>query len=318
MESYSDEDFSWSPEEIIKSASVGKTSIITPYVQKSYLNNTTPTVGGSLFVHRLVVDNFPIKLQIWDTAGQERYRSVVSMFYRGTNAAIIVFDVTSQQTFESVQEWVAELKTIVESPMVLCVVGNKIDLRENRQVTRDEAYQYARSIGASYHECSAMQDQIWDTADQERYHSIIPQYYRDAKVALLVFEIISQPSFEKMQRWFAELKDNISPMVLCVIGNKTDLEEQRQVTKKQAQYYAESIGASYYECSAKKGRGIREVFDDVARRMISLLENITGSSEVRSAANTETISLTNLRFGPSTGNNAAPTPGGPDKSQCNC
>ena len=56
------------------------------------------------------------------------------MFYRGTNAAIIVFDVTSQQTFESVQEWVAELKTIVESPMVLCVVGNKIDLRENRQV----------------------------------------------------------------------------------------------------------------------------------------------------------------------------------------
>ncbi|XP_063904840.1 uncharacterized protein LOC135123912 [Zophobas morio] len=144
---------------VLGNQGVGKTSIITRYVQKSYLNNTTPTVGGSLFVHRLVVDNFPIKLEVWDTAGQERYRSVVSMFYRGTNAAIIVFDVTSQQTFESVQEWVAELKTIVESPMVLCVVGNKIDLRENRQVTRDEAYQYARSIGASYHECSAMQDQ---------------------------------------------------------------------------------------------------------------------------------------------------------------
>ncbi|XP_063905526.1 uncharacterized protein LOC135124409 [Zophobas morio] len=144
---------------VLGNQGVGKTSIITRYVQKSYLHNTKPTVGGSLFVHRLVVDNFPIKLQIWDTAGQERYRSVVSMFYRGTNAAIIVFDVTSQQTFERVQEWVAELKTIVESPMVLCVVGNKIDLRENRQVTRDEAYQYARSIGASYHECSAMQDQ---------------------------------------------------------------------------------------------------------------------------------------------------------------
>ncbi|XP_063904839.1 uncharacterized protein LOC135123910 [Zophobas morio] len=149
---------------VLGNQGVGKTSIITPYVQKSYLNNTTPTVGGSLFVHRLEVDNFSIKLQIWDTAGQERYRSVVSMFYRGTNAAIIVFDVTSQQTFESVQEWVAELKTIVESPMVLCVVGNKIDLRKNRQeciafVTRDDAYHYAKSIGASYYECSAMQDQ---------------------------------------------------------------------------------------------------------------------------------------------------------------
>ncbi|KAJ3648405.1 hypothetical protein Zmor_020210 [Zophobas morio] len=137
---------------------VGKTSTITRYVKKSFPNNTRPTIGGSLFVYKHV-DNITIKLEIWDTAGQERYKSVVPKFYRGTNAAIIVFDVTSQQTFESVQEWVAELKTIVESPMVLCVVGNKIDLRENRQVSTDDAYQYARSIGASYYECSAKQDQ---------------------------------------------------------------------------------------------------------------------------------------------------------------
>ncbi|XP_063905524.1 uncharacterized protein LOC135124406 [Zophobas morio] len=155
---------------------------------------------------------------------------------------------------------------------------------------------------------------IWDTAGLERFNSIIPGYYRNAKVALLVFDISSQQSFEKMQRWFAELENIVSPMVLCLIGNKTDLDKKREVTKNQAKQYADSIGASYYECSAQQGEGIREVFDDVARRMISLLENITGSSDVRSAANTENISLTNLGIG----NNAVPTPGGPDKSKCNC
>ncbi|XP_063905522.1 uncharacterized protein LOC135124404 [Zophobas morio] len=160
---------------------------------------------------------------------------------------------------------------------------------------------------------------LWDTAGQERFCSIIPRYYREAKVALLVFDITSQKSFEKMKRWFAELENNASPMVLCLIGNKTDLDKKREVTKNQAKHYAESISASYYECSAQQGEGIREVFDDVARRMISLLENITGSSEVRSAANTKnTISLTSRKVGPSVENNTVTISGGTIKSRCYC
>ncbi|XP_063905515.1 uncharacterized protein LOC135124399 [Zophobas morio] len=138
---------------------VGKTSTITRYVKKSFRNNTTPTLGCFSFVYELVIDTITVKLQILDPSGQERFKSMLPKFYREANAAIIVFDITSHQTFKSAQKWFAELKRNVESPIVLCVLGNKMDLTENRQVTTDEAYQYARSIGASYHECSAKQDQ---------------------------------------------------------------------------------------------------------------------------------------------------------------
>ncbi|KAJ3648404.1 hypothetical protein Zmor_020209 [Zophobas morio] len=138
---------------------VGKTSTVIRYVENSFTHHITPTVGASFFSCKILIDDITVKLQIWDTAGQERFKAMAPMFYRNANAALIVFDITSQQSFESMQGWVVELQRNVESPMVLCVVGNKIDLSKNREVTRDEAIQYARSIGASYHECSAMQDQ---------------------------------------------------------------------------------------------------------------------------------------------------------------
>ncbi|KAJ8971047.1 hypothetical protein NQ314_000913 [Rhamnusium bicolor] len=96
---------------------------------------------------------------IWDTAGQERFKAMAPMFYRNANAALLIFDITSQSSFESMKSWVQELKINVEAPMVLCVVGNKIDLADLRQVSKDEAIQYSKSIGASYLECSAMTDQ---------------------------------------------------------------------------------------------------------------------------------------------------------------
>ncbi|RZC36778.1 ras-related protein RABF2b [Asbolus verrucosus] len=138
---------------------VGKTSTVIRYVENSFSQHITPTVGASFFSCKLLVEDITVKLQIWDTAGQERFKAMAPMFYRNANAALIVFDITSTVSFESMQGWVVELTRNVESPMVLCVVGNKIDLAKNREVSRDDAIQYARSIGATYHECSAMHDQ---------------------------------------------------------------------------------------------------------------------------------------------------------------
>jgi Ras-related protein Rab-21 len=113
---------------------VGKTSTVIRYVENSFSHHITPTVGASFFSCKLLIDNITVKLQIWDTAGQERFKAMAPMFYRNANAALIVFDITSAQTFESMQGWVLELKKNVDNPMVLCVVGNKIDLAKNRQV----------------------------------------------------------------------------------------------------------------------------------------------------------------------------------------
>ncbi|VEN37376.1 unnamed protein product [Callosobruchus maculatus] len=139
---------------------VGKTSTIIRYIENTFPQQTTPTIGASFFNCKIDIDdNIKVTLQIWDTAGQERFKAMTPMFYRNANAALLVFDITSTNSFDSMKGWVQELKRNVEEPMVLFVVGNKIDLPEQREVSRTEAMQYSKSIGASYYECSAMTDQ---------------------------------------------------------------------------------------------------------------------------------------------------------------
>ncbi|GLV39660.1 RabX1 [Carabus blaptoides fortunei] len=139
--------------------SVGKTSVITRYMHKTYNNHISPTIGASFFSCKVNIEDIRVKLQVWDTAGQERFRSMAPMYYRNANAAILVFDITQAHTFSSIKAWVQELRGMVDDPMYLCVVGNKTDLGVDRQVSRDEAIQYSKAIGASYFESSALQDQ---------------------------------------------------------------------------------------------------------------------------------------------------------------
>lgn len=82
------------------------------------------------------------------------------MYYRNANAALLVFDVTNHQSFEEVKFWVLELQKNVQEPMFLLLVGNKIDLEEQRVVSMEEAIMYAQSIGAKYLETSVMHDQV--------------------------------------------------------------------------------------------------------------------------------------------------------------
>ncbi|XP_063905512.1 ras-related protein Rab-31-like [Zophobas morio] len=138
---------------------VGKTSIPLRYIQKFFFGNIQPTVGSSLLLCKLVIDDITVNLQIWDTAGQERFRSLVPMFYRNANAALFVFDITSMESFQSMQGWVNELKHNLQNSVVTCVIGNKLDLSKNREVPTDVARQYAKSINARYYECSAKRDQ---------------------------------------------------------------------------------------------------------------------------------------------------------------
>jgi len=110
---------------------------------------------------------------------------------------------------------------------------------------------------------------IWDTAGQERFHALGPIYYRDADAALLVFDITDTESFGKVKSWVRELRKMVgSSIVLCIAGNKVDLERQRVVNRQDAVDYAESVGAHYVETSAKTGRGIEDVFGTLARRLL--------------------------------------------------
>lgn len=110
---------------------------------------------------------------------------------------------------------------------------------------------------------------IWDTAGQELYNAVAPVYYRDAVGAVIVYEIVSSQSFEKVKKWVTELKDhaNNKDIIIVIAGNKCDMETNRRVDKKEAESFAKSVGAKHYLVSAKSGVNINQLFKDLAENI---------------------------------------------------
>lgn len=144
---------------ILGSRGVGKTCLVTKYIKNTVQKHIGPTIAASFFTCKVYLNDEKVKLQIWDTAGQERFRAVAPMYYRNANAAILVFDLSQHRSFAELKSWIQELHRNVQEPMILTLVGNKLDLAAIRAVSRDEAYLFAASIGASYFETSAEKDQ---------------------------------------------------------------------------------------------------------------------------------------------------------------
>ncbi|CAD0206731.1 unnamed protein product [Chrysodeixis includens] len=139
---------------------VGKTSLVVRYIGKMFSKHISPTIGASFFTCNINLEN----ARVWDTAGQERFRSMAPMYYRNANAALLVFDITSVNSFQAIKGWVKELQSNVPEAMVLSVVGNKSDLEDLRAVQASEAAHFAASIGAHYVETSALHDQASEAA----------------------------------------------------------------------------------------------------------------------------------------------------------
>lgn len=113
---------------------------------------------------------------------------------------------------------------------------------------------------------------IWDTAGQERFHALGPIYYRGSDGALLVYDITDQDSFQKVKSWVRELRQmRGTDIALIIVGNKTDLEEQRAVMHQEAMQYARTVGAQYVETSAKENEGVAELFELLTQLMLEQL-----------------------------------------------
>lgn len=135
---------------------------------------------------------------------------------------------------------------------------------------------------------------IWDTAGQEKYHSLGPIYYRGSQGAILIYDITDVKSFERIKNWVRELQEVLKGSVcLVVVGNKVDLEGSRNVDMQTAKEYAESVGALYLECSAKENIGINSLFDEIAKLMITRAKEstLTRNSSLRRSSSRRTIQV---------------------------
>lgn len=144
---------------VLGTQGVGKTSLVLRHVGNTFSRSVSPTIGASFFTFSMTVNGYRIKLQLWDTAGQERFRSMAPMYYRRANAAMIVYDITREKSFDEAQEWVKELESKVDNKnLALCIVGNKCDLADEREVTREKGEDFAHELGAMFTETSAAEN----------------------------------------------------------------------------------------------------------------------------------------------------------------
>jgi small GTP-binding protein len=141
---------------LVGDTQVGKTCIVTRLVSGTFRPSMPATIGAAFQTHSLSTPQGITTLQIWDTAGQERYRALAPMYYRSAEVAILVYDVTSTESFEGMQQWVTELSEKAPSFLKVAIVGNKIDLTDDRTVAQGMGKAFAEQHGVKvYAEVSA-------------------------------------------------------------------------------------------------------------------------------------------------------------------
>ncbi|KAI0347408.1 hypothetical protein BDW22DRAFT_1322841 [Trametopsis cervina] len=125
---------------IMGNTGVGKTSLLHRYTQNKFEpKNTTSTTGAFFVTKKVCIHGTRVRLQLWDTAGQERFRSMAPMYYRGANAALLLYDITNASSFDDIRGWLEELKSNCSPDLIIYIVGAKADLHRHRQVTSDLA-----------------------------------------------------------------------------------------------------------------------------------------------------------------------------------
>ncbi|MFX0003008.1 MAG: Rab family GTPase [Promethearchaeota archaeon] len=136
---------------ILGDAAVGKTSLITQFVEGSFNEDYKPTLGANIVRKDVNLDNTKVRLIMWDLAGQEKYQVVRSMYFQGCQGALLVYDVTRYSTFESINsKWLRDFKKYVKKEGVYILIGNKSDLVDQRTVTTERGREIAEKIKASH------------------------------------------------------------------------------------------------------------------------------------------------------------------------
>ncbi|XP_073280110.1 ras-related protein RABF2a [Primulina huaijiensis] len=133
----------------------GKSSLVLRFVKGQFIEFQESTIGAAFFSQTVAANEATVKFEIWDTAGQERYHSLAPMYYRGAAAAIIVYDITNQTSFDRAKKWVQELRAQGNPNMIMALAGNKSDMLDARKVAAEEAQTYAQENGLFFMETSA-------------------------------------------------------------------------------------------------------------------------------------------------------------------
>mmetsp|Transcript_26422 Transcript_26422/g.53054 ORF Transcript_26422/g.53054 Transcript_26422/m.53054 type:complete len:234 (-) Transcript_26422:306-1007(-) len=152
---------------LLGDSGVGKSNLVFRFTKNEFNKDSKSTIGVEFATKTVQIeDDKLVKAQIWDTAGQERYRSIASSYYRGAVGALLVYDVTDRNSFNHVPMWLKEVEENAEKDCLIMLVGNKMDLHEQRTVFVRDGRSFARKNGLAFIETSALDATGVDTAFQ--------------------------------------------------------------------------------------------------------------------------------------------------------
>ena len=143
---------------IIGESGVGKTCLLLRFTDDSFTQNHLTTIGIDFKIKIINIEDKLIKLQIWDTAGQERFRTITKTYYKGAHGIILTYDVTDQNSFKNIRNWIKQIEANAQTSVKKVLVGNKCD-KPDRVVTEEEGKKLADDYSMSFFETSAKTNQ---------------------------------------------------------------------------------------------------------------------------------------------------------------
>ena len=142
---------------LIGDSGVGKTTLINRYVVDTFDAFEPPTISGGFRKKNVKIDALKtqVSLQIWDTAGQEKFKAIVGNYYKDAQCAIVVYDITAEESFEAARNWIEEVKEKAPEGVIIHLCGSKSDLEDTRRISLVEGYQMAKEYNWLFGETSA-------------------------------------------------------------------------------------------------------------------------------------------------------------------
>ncbi|XP_055048507.1 ras-related protein Rab-8B-like [Paramisgurnus dabryanus] len=140
---------------LIGDSGVGKTCLLFRFSEDAFNTTFISTIGIDFKIRTIELNGKRIKLQIWDTAGQERFRTITTAYYRGAMGIMLVYDITSEKSFENIKNWIRNIEEHASSDVERMILGNKCDMNDKRQVSKERGEKLAIDYGIKFLETSA-------------------------------------------------------------------------------------------------------------------------------------------------------------------
>ncbi|KAJ9121657.1 hypothetical protein QFC22_002277 [Naganishia vaughanmartiniae] len=265
---------------LLGEAAVGKSSLVLRFVSNDFNENNSPTIGAAFLTQKCRLEDKVIKFEIWDTAGQERFHSLAPMYYRNAAAAVVVYDITKASSLEKAKAWVNELQRQANPNIVIALLD----------LITDGAVSTTAGVADSQTEAAAAPGA--EGADES-----------------------AQDGQEPLDD-VTEAQPETTTTPAAASG-----ESLRQVTREEAEAYAkEAGGLLFFEASAKTGKGVQELFTEIAKNLPieSMMPKTPGAGGAASgtAANRRAAAAQAGNAG--SGNKVNLTEGGANKARGGC